>query len=301
MPTCEAVKANYTPCALAISPEQHLCGVHRQVVAEKAAKEAARTADNNWALMKASDRTSKAYALMTISSTPGTQKEYTDAKKEEDALKVRVKLDNEKWEKDAMTQKCRNAAAAEMYNHLSSHPADSQCFALVPIAQTRCENGSSGRDNLCDTHRTSLVQSASFIGTSLQTTVVLPFRSYNAAFTTTVLEDIFHKGVRLARLVRFGLAGPPTVPVAPVAAVPAPRRIADAPILTAPVDVAPHVARQHLEMSIALNKPITCPICYDPVTADTIVMTHCGHVYCTPCLMSVRERERKCPQCRVVI
>ena len=308
MPKCKAVKTNYIPCEKERHAEQQLCGVHLRFVAEEAAKEAARTADNTSALAKASDRTGKAYALMTISRTPGTEKEYTDAKHEEDLLKMRVKSDGEKREKDLMTQKCKEAAAIKLYEGLAALPLVTKCRVYHPAANdTQCTRIPSSRDGLCDIHRAAFVQHASYIGLSLLTPITLNGLPLHLGNDNISLEFAFQDAVRAARFTRYGTA---TAPAAVVPAggagggglnVPPPRRIIAPPILTAPIDIATHIAKQHLEMSEALGKPITCPICYDPVTAENIVMTHCGHVYCNPCLTSVRERERKCPQCRVTI
>jgi hypothetical protein len=261
-------------------------------------------------LTKASDKTGKAYALMTISHTPGTEKEYNDAKREEEVLKTRVKSDDEKREKDLLTQKCKEAAAIKLYEGLAALPVVTKCRVYHPAANdTRCTRIPSSRDGLCDIHRAAFVQHASFIGLSLHTPITLnglPLHFGNENNNIS-LEFAFQDAVRAARLTRYGTDVAPAA-VAPAGgagggglAVPPPRRIAAPPTLTAPIDIATHIAKQHLEMSEALGKPITCPICYDRVVAANIVMTHCGHVYCTPCLTAVRERERKCPQCRVTI
>ena len=303
MPTCKAINANYLPCASKMGiPSKQLCGSHNQSIAKEAAKEAARSADNTSALMKAADRTSKAFALMTISATPGTEKEYAEAKAAEHALKLRVKTENDKYDKDLMTQKCKEAIAIKLYELLNLETDTAQtCYAIPSSQNVQCAAIGSPHDHLCDTHRATLVNHASVLSTYTNSPVtpnVLPFR-FTTDLNNHLLYEAFREAVRAARFARFGVTLAPA-PVA-VPAVPAPRRIAAEPILTAPVDVASHVAKQHLEMSLALEKPITCPICYDAVTAENIVMTHCGHVYCTPCLTASRQRERKCPQCRVTI
>jgi len=304
MPTCKAIKANFTPCTSKLGvPTKQLCGAHSQSIAKEAAKEAARNADNKSALTKAADRASKAFAEMTISHTPGTIKEYADANADEHALKLRVKTENDKHEKDAMTQKCKEAIAIKLYEGLNLETDTAHtCYAIPSSQNVQCAGIGSPHDHLCDTHRATLVNHASVLSTYTNSPVTpntLPFR-FASDLNNHLLYEAFREGVRAARFARFGVTMAPA-PAPAVPAVPAPRRIAAAPILTAPVDVAPHIARQHLEMSIALEKPISCPICYDPVTAENIVMTHCGHVYCTPCLTAARQRERKCPQCRVVI
>jgi len=283
-------------------PSKQLCGSHNQSIAKEAAKEAARSADNTSALMKAADRTSKAFALMTITQTPGTEKEYAEAKAAEHALKLRVKTENDKYDKDLMTQKCKEAIAIKLYELLNLETDTAQtCYAIPSSQNVQCAAIGSPHDHLCDTHRATLVNHASVLSTYTNSPVTpntLPFR-FASDLNNHLLYEAFREAVRAARLARFGV----TLAPAPVAVpdVPAPRRIAAEPVLTAPVDVAYHIARQHLEMSLALEKPITCPICYDAVTTENIVMTHCGHVYCGPCLAASRQRERKCPQCRVTI
>ena len=303
MPPCKAIKANYTPCTSKLGiPSKQLCGSHNQSIAKEAAKEAARNADNTSALMKAADRTSKAFALMTITQTPGTEKEYAEAKADEHALKLRVKTENDKHEKDAMTQKCKEAIAIKLYDGLNLETDTAQtCYAIPSSQNVQCAGVGSPHDHLCDTHRTTLVNHASVLSTYTNSPVTpntLPFR-FATDLNNHLLYEAFREGIRAARFARFGVTLAPAPAAVPN--VPPPRRIVAEPILTAPVDVASHIARQHLEMSLALEKPITCPICYDAVTTENIVMTHCGHVYCTPCLTAARQRERKCPQCRVTI
>lgn len=302
MPTCKAIKANYIPCEKYSIAGQSLCGIHKTHASKEAAKESARTADNTSALMKAADRTSKAFAEMTISHTPGTEKEYAEAKADEHALKLRVKNENDKYDKDLMTQKCKEAIVIKLYELLNLETDTAQtCYAIPSSHNVQCAAVGSLHDHLCDTHRATLVNHASVLSTYTNSPVtpnVLPFR-FASDLNNHLLYEAFREGVRAARFARFGV----TMAPAPVAVpnVPAPRRIAAEPVLTAPVDVAYHIARQHLEMSLALEKPITCPICYDAVTVENIVMTHCGHVYCGPCLVASRQRDRKCPQCRVTI
>lgn len=303
MPTCKAIQTSYVPCNKDSLAEQLVCSTHKQLVAKEAARESARAADNKSALAKAADRTSKAYALMTISATPGTEKEYFDAKRDETALTLRVKVDDENYEKARMSKKCKDAAAAKLYEVLNLEIDTAQTCYATPLSQNvQCQAATSARDHLCDTHRMVLIDRISALSIAPNTNVtstMLPFR-FGSDLNTHLLYDAFREGVRAARFARFGVMMAPT-PQAAALVAPAPRRAVVAPILTAPVDIAAHVAKQHLEMSLALGKPITCPICYDAVALDTIVMTHCGHVYCAPCLATVRERERKCPQCRATI
>ena len=239
---------------------------------------------------------------MTISHTPGTEKEYAEAKADETALKTRVKTENDKYDKDLMTRKCKEAIAIKLYELLNLETDTAHtCYAIPSSQNVQCAAVGSPHDHLCDTHRVMLVNHASVLSTSTNTAItpnLLPFH-FSSDLNHQLLYEAFREGVRAARFARFGV----TLAPAPVALpnVPPPRRIADEPVLTAPVDVAYHIARQHLEMSLALEKPITCPICYDAVTTENIVMTHCGHVYCGPCLVATRQRERKCPQCRVTI
>jgi len=303
MTKCKEIQATYLPCDKDSLWEQPVCWDHKQLIAKEAAKESARGADNTSALAKAADRTSKAYALMTISATPGTEKEYAEAKADETALKTRVKTDDENYKKAQMAKKCKDAAAFKLHEALNLETDTTQNCYVIPYSQNlQCQGTGSIRDHLCTTHRIMLINHISVISMSPNTNVtsaMLPFR-FSSDLNNHLLYEAFRKGVRAARFARFGVTMAPA-PVAAVPAVPPPRRIAAEPVLTAPVDVASHIVRQHLEMSLALEKPITCPICYDPVTAETIVMTHCGHVYCTPCLTASRQRERKCPQCRVTI
>jgi len=305
MPKCKAIKTNYLPCEKeALVAGKGVCGIHRTRIAVDTAKEEARLADNMSALTKAADRTSTAFALMTITPTPGTEREYANAKQEEALLKTRVKTENDKYNKDLMTQKCKEVASRKLHELLNLETDTTQtCYAIPSSQNVQCTSASSvsgsSHDHLCDTHRTMLVNNISVLSMNQSTAItsnMVPFH-FASDLNNQLLFDAFREAVRVARFTRFGShTAPPAV-----AAVPPPRRIAAEPVLTAPVDIAPHIAKQHLEMSLALEKPITCPICYDAVTAETIVMTHCGHVYCTPCLTAARQRERKCPQCRVTI
>jgi len=311
MTKCKDINPNYVPCDNDALTNQALCPLHREELAKKAAKESARSADNKSALAKAADKTSRAFAMMTITPTPGTEKEYAEAKKEEGILKARVKSDDEKHEKELMTQKTKNAVIVALRQELCLLPVTTQCYALNPITpHAQCTSAPTSCDGLCDGHRTTLVDKLSCVSLVLANPLP-PFR-FALQQNYVILENAVRAGVRAARIARFGIAA---LDVANPSAggggggggggglgvVPPPRRIAAEPTLTAPVDVAPHIAKQHLEMSEALGKPITCPICYDSVVPSNIIMTHCGHVYCTPCLTAARERERKCPQCRVVI
>ena len=305
MTKCKAIQSNYVPCDKDSLVDQTLCTVHRKEVAKEAAKESARNADNKSALAKAADITSKTYAMKTISDTPGTESEYAEAKKKETALKLQVKIDNEKRESQLLGRKAREATAAVLHQELSLLPVTTMCYALNPITpHAQCTSAPTSRDGLCDGHRATLVDKVSCVSLVLANPLP-PFR-FALQQNYVILENAVRAGVRAARIAKFGEAAIAAA-ANPAAAggggvpVPPPRRIAEQPILTAPVDVATHIARQHLEMSLALGKPISCPICYDAVVPSNIVMTHCGHVYCTPCLTSVRERERKCPQCRVTI
>jgi len=299
MTKCKAIKSNYLPCekeALTIG----LCGTHRNQLATETAKEEARLADNMSALMKAADKRSKTFALMTITQTPGTEKEYAEAKQEETTLKTRVAAENERHQIELMAQKCCEVAARKLHEMLNLESNTSPtCYVTTGVVH--CTQAGSPHDHLCDKHRSLLIDAILVLSRNAHTPITPNNLSFhlNSDLNNQLLFDAFREAISAARVVRFGAqtAAPPPMPTA----IQAPRRVAPSPALTAPVDVAPHVARQHLEMSLALSKPITCPICYDNVTAETIVMTHCGHVYCTPCLTAARQRERKCPQCRVVI
>ena len=314
MTKCKDINPNYVPCDNDALANQTLCPLHREELAKKTAIESARSADNKSALVKAADKTTRAFAMMTITQTPGTEKEYAEAKKAEGILKSRVKSDDEKHEKELMTQKTKSAAIVALHQELFLLPVTPQCYALNPITpHAQCTSAPTSRDMLCDGHRAILVDKAIFVSLSIPNPLP-PFR-FSLPQNNTILENAFRKGVREAILTRYGVdvvnaavaaaANPPAGGGGGggggLGVVPPPRRIAATPTLTAPVDVAPHIAKQHLEMSEALGKPITCPICYDTVVPSNIIMTHCGHVYCTPCLTAARERERKCPQCRVVI
>jgi hypothetical protein len=309
MPKCSAVKANYLPCTSILAPShddasKQLCGSHSKSLAKDAAKEQARKADNTSALNVAADRTNTAFAVCTITPTPGNEKEYAEAKAAETALKLRVKTEDTTREKEVMTQKCKEAIARKLYEKLNFE-TDSvpSCYVIASAQNTACEGAGTNHDHLCDTHRVMLVNHISVVSMNnltVPTPNMLPFR-FPTDLNNHILYETFRECVESARIVRFGAAAGPPSFAATVAAATASRRIAPQPVMTAPVDVAPHIAKQHLEMSLALSKPITCPICYDPVNAENIVMTHCGHIYCTPCLNASRNRERKCPQCRVVI
>ena len=304
MSHCTAVKANYTECTAKRLTNQLVCGIHRNMIAEDAAKESSRNADNTSALAKASDKTTNMYAMMIISDTPGTKKDHMDAKNAEDKLKQRILNDNENHKKDTMMRKCTEAAGVAIHYQLATIlPPTTICSAIEHIGTNSCPNPATSADSICDAHRATLARTAAWTGLSLITPIptTLPIKFATTRMNTN-LDIAFREGVNAARIVRFSTTVPPPAPLPPVVAAPVPaRRVAVPPLLTAPIDIAPHIAKQHLEMSLALGKPLTCPICYDPVDAETILMTHCGHIYCKTCITQSRERERKCPQCRVVI
>jgi hypothetical protein len=237
---------------------------------------------------------------MYISHTPGTSKDYADAKAAEDTLKQQIQNDKKVRTAETLRKKATKSAGFALHSRLVADltSVDAICCAIDLSGNVLCVAPATTSDSLCDAHRSRLATAADNIAKQMTTNHTLPIGVRGPVLE--IFQTAFREGVAAARIIRFGtpvFAPPPAV----VAATAAGRRVAEAPILTAPVDVASHVAKQHLEMSIALGKPISCPICYDVVTVENVAMTHCGHVYCTPCLTEVRVRERKCPQCRVVI
>ncbi|KAF5843345.1 hypothetical protein DUNSADRAFT_17923 [Dunaliella salina] len=41
---------------------------------------------------------------------------------------------------------------------------------------------------------------------------------------------------------------------------------------------------------------IKCPVCLDPITQMST--THCGHVFCMPCIKDCIKAQKRCPKCR---
>lgn len=42
-----------------------------------------------------------------------------------------------------------------------------------------------------------------------------------------------------------------------------------------------------------------CPICFETLAPEKgITATHCGHIYCTPCIRSSLKSKKACPKCR---
>lgn len=42
-----------------------------------------------------------------------------------------------------------------------------------------------------------------------------------------------------------------------------------------------------------------CPICFETLGPQKgITATHCGHIYCTPCIQTSLQKKRSCPKCR---
>lgn len=59
-----------------------------------------------------------------------------------------------------------------------------------------------------------------------------------------------------------------------------------------------HITQEYYEMSEALNKKYTCPICLDLVNKDTIQITFCGHIFHKDCIEEVKKVKPECPMCR---
>jgi rubrerythrin len=60
----------------------------------------------------------------------------------------------------------------------------------------------------------------------------------------------------------------------------------------------PHITDEFYEMSEALNKKYTCPICIDLVSKETIQITFCGHIFHKECIDEVKRVKPECPICR---
>jgi hypothetical protein len=64
-----------------------------------------------------------------------------------------------------------------------------------------------------------------------------------------------------------------------------------------------HFIATYFNMAKKCGEIPDCPICYDAVTAETIAITPCGHVFCRPCLDRTMAGDRwtgggRCPTCR---
>lgn len=59
-----------------------------------------------------------------------------------------------------------------------------------------------------------------------------------------------------------------------------------------------HITDEFYEMSTALNKKYTCPICLDLVNKDTIQITFCGHIFHKECIEEAKNVKPECPICR---
>lgn len=46
-----------------------------------------------------------------------------------------------------------------------------------------------------------------------------------------------------------------------------------------------------------LSGIVKCPICLELVPNNDIHSTHCGHLYCGPCIKNVIKTRKKCPMC----
>jgi hypothetical protein len=43
------------------------------------------------------------------------------------------------------------------------------------------------------------------------------------------------------------------------------------------------------------NNPEECPICYEPLKIETIVITKCYHMFCDECIIRHHKNNDKCP------
>lgn len=138
--------------------------------------------------------------------------------------------------------------------------------------------------------------------------------TYGLADTEIVAFDIWRRSDRrephpqvwdeydrpvLACLPRTPLALTPPLPSAPPAS-PAPHPVRQ-PDLSAPaaavapsgrLPLPPHIQRIVIDATIAAGA--TCPVTMEPITADTAVITPCGHVFGT----ELTPRVSLCPVCR---
>jgi len=61
----------------------------------------------------------------------------------------------------------------------------------------------------------------------------------------------------------------------------------------------PHITQEFYEMAVQLRRKFECPVCLEVVNKDTIQITHCGHVYCKPCIETLKTgADPKCAVCR---
>ena len=47
-----------------------------------------------------------------------------------------------------------------------------------------------------------------------------------------------------------------------------------------------HIKEELKNMAKELKKKWECPICYDFIADEQLLITNCGHYYCVPCLES---------------
>ena len=74
----------------------------------------------------------------------------------------------------------------------------------------------------------------------------------------------------------------------------------DATILLAPegrVDLPRHILDQLLRLYALESSMPECPVCKTDTSDETLVMTGCGHAFCTAC----RSRLALCPICRTAL
>jgi hypothetical protein len=59
-----------------------------------------------------------------------------------------------------------------------------------------------------------------------------------------------------------------------------------------------HLKDEYVEMCVALGKPFECSICMETPPASNVDISSCGHRYCKPCFVKLKENSRYCGVCR---
>jgi hypothetical protein len=58
-------------------------------------------------------------------------------------------------------------------------------------------------------------------------------------------------------------------------------------------EVPAHIKEELKNMAKELKKKWECPICYDFIADEQLVITNCGHYYCAPCLDGWKHHEQE--------
>ena len=57
--------------------------------------------------------------------------------------------------------------------------------------------------------------------------------------------------------------------------------------------VPEHIKEELKNMAKELKKKWECPICYDFIVDEQLLITNCGHYYCVPCLESWKQQQQR--------